>query len=380
MIDERCLLLVFSPSLLWLLNASCPFKFNRLRVFNTQSYFFSPLNVHRRGWSIFIPKMDHFTLPKGKAHLRVPNLTTQAYTRGDGDFEGYPSRMKWKPEEVDGQVSFGGRSPEEVQAFFQSWLFFGCVIEVLAVAHVRVEQADFLDGQYVSTSQLPHFIRKWKRKVDAVGDKATKTNIRHAMKIATILKRVSDFVDRYCLPFPSRSVRSQANGRSPVSDLTWTSIIALGHKLTQAMISFYDIRRTGNRWGASPLLKRRLLSKGWCPMDVERSMSDMGIDGQYYLANLERTETNIFHESCTKHDCTARNVNRDTYKQRHVREKGDCGGAVKVKVDEVVKIIHTPGCVPVFRWDPHRKQLDIASSQMLNRGVSSPPYITISHV
>ncbi|OTB03161.1 hypothetical protein M426DRAFT_180611 [Hypoxylon sp. CI-4A] len=325
--------------------------------------------------------MDHFPLPKGKAHLRVPNLTTEVYTQGDGGFGGYPGRMNWTWGDIEGQNSFGQRSKEDVQAFFQNWLFFGCAIEVLAVGHVKAEQADFLDntGKYVSTRRLPHLIRKWK-KVDRLGGKGSSTHIRRAMKTAGILKRVSDFVDRYCIPYPGRNVRGQGRSQSPVSDLTWTSIIALGHTLTQAMLTYYGIVRTGNHWGASPLLKRRLLANGWCPMDVERSMSDMGIDGHYYLARLNPPEDHISHSNCSKNECAARNVDKDTYEQKHVSKPGDCSGPIMVDLGIVVKIIETPGYVPVFRWDPNKKRLSVAWSQMIGRGVANPPYVTISHV
>lgn len=200
------------------------------------------------------------------------------------------------------------------------------------------------------------------------------------MKTATILKRVSDFVDKSCLPYRGRGIRGQRRSRSPVTQLTWISIIALGHTLTQAMLTFYNICLTGNHWGASPLLKRRLLVKGWCPMDVERSMTDLGIDGHYYLARLKPEEDRIKHDKCTALECTARNVDVKTYKQKHVRQEGDCNGAVKADIDVVVNIINTPGYVPIFRWDKHKKQLRVAWSRMLGRGLSNPPYITISHV
>ena len=51
-------------------------------------------------------------------------------------------------------------------------------------------------------------------------------------------------------------------------------IIGLGNTLIEAMISYYDIRRIGRHWGASPLLKRRLLQNGWCLINVYRSMTD----------------------------------------------------------------------------------------------------------
>jgi len=270
-----------------------------------------------------------------------------------------------------------------VQSFFQNWLYFGCAIEVLAIPGIEVRQSDLLDEtcRFVSTRRLPRLIRRWREKVDQLGGKASRTHIEWAMKTALILKQVSDFVDVYCLPYYGARATARPEGTpSPVSELTWMSIIAMGHTLGEAMIAYYKIVRTGNHWGASRLLKRRLLNKGWCPMDVERSMTDIGIDGHYYLARMERTEANISHKYCSESECTARNVDRDTYQQKHVRRSGDCGGEVKADVPTVVEIIKTPGHVPVFRWDPRRKELEIKSSHMIRRGSSDPPFVAISHV
>ena len=203
------------------------------------------------------------------------------------------------------------------------------------------------------------------------------------MKAALILKRVSDFVDLYCLPYygsrAAAKMQESGDARAPLSELTWMSIIALGHTLTEAMISYYDIRRTGNHWGASPLLKRRLLRKGWCPMDVERSMTDIGIDGHYYLVRTARAEANISHEACTEKECKARDVDKMSCQQRHVQESGDCGGKVTTDIPSVVKIIKT-GNLPVFKWDLMRKQLEVKSSRLVRRGIADPPFVAISHV
>ncbi|KAI1080626.1 hypothetical protein F5B20DRAFT_579873 [Whalleya microplaca] len=329
--------------------------------------------------------MDHFSLPKGKAHLQIPNLTLEAYTCGDGGFENYPARKGWTPEEVAGQNSFGGRSRQEVQSFFQNWLYFGCATEVLAIAGVGMCQSDLLDetGHFLSTRRLPRLIRQWRSNVRRLGGKSTGTHIDWAMKTARILKRVSDFVDSYCLPYygvRAAAVEGLGGAHSPVSELTWVSIIALGHTLGEAMLAYYGIVRTGNNWGASRLLKRHLLDNGWCPMDVERSMTDMGIDGHYYLSQMKRPESHISHAGCTVAECRARNVDKETYRQKHVRETNDCGGAVKADVVSVIQTINLEGHIPVFRWNSREKRLEMESSRMIRRGVSDPPFVTISHV
>ena len=89
--------------------------------------------------------MDHFPLPKDKQHIRVPNATFEEYSHGDGGFLAYPNDKLWSQEELLGERSFGGRSPTSVQAFFQTWLYFGCVIEVLKITGVESTKDDFLD-------------------------------------------------------------------------------------------------------------------------------------------------------------------------------------------------------------------------------------------
>lgn len=293
--------------------------------------------------------------------------------------------MGWSPEHVAGQNSFGGRPPADVEAFFQSWLYFGCAIEVLAISGIAAQPSDLLDAdrRFVSTRQLPFLIRQWRQKVIQINDKNSPVHIEWAMKTALILKKVSSFVDTYCLPYYGPQIaaemRKSRNAKSPLPEKIWISIIALGHTLMEAMISYYDIRRTGNHWGASSMLRNRMLRKGWCPMDVERSLTDMGIDGHYYVAKMPNSEVNISHESCTKDECLARNIDEYTYKQRHVQKEGDCGGMKEVDMTLLIRIIKS-GEVPVFTWESVTKELKINSSRFVKRGVSDPAYIAISHV
>ncbi|GAB1317791.1 Heterokaryon incompatibility domain-containing protein [Madurella fahalii] len=327
--------------------------------------------------------MDHFQIPKGKAHIRIPNLTLGPYARGNGGFEGYPVREHWDEEALAGQ---GGLTTARVQSFFQNWLYFGCAIEVLAVAGVHIEQSDLLDetGSFISTRRLPSFLRQWRHNVRQLGGKATPAHIEQSTKIARILRTVAGYVDQYCIPYyKARNGNDESPmhelGTSPLPELVWLSIIALGHTLFTAMTTYFDIIRTSSHWGASTVLKRRLLRKGWCPRDVDRFMREINVDGHYYLSRMPRLEAHISHEACTEKACTARNVERATYKQKHVCGSNGCQGVVDIDVELVVKIIED-GDVPVVEWDPHKKQLKTRPCRMVGRGVAEPPYLVISHV
>ena len=329
--------------------------------------------------------MDHLLLPKGKGHIRVPNLTYGDYTSGHGSFDGYPARCGWKEEHIEGKDSFGGRSETEIAAFFQSWLYFGCAIEVLAISGVTVQQSDLLDEDrlFVCTHKLPFLLRQWKYRMGKIANKNHPTQIRWAMKTALILRKVSDFVDAYCLPYHGPRITSTTqrsrNTTSPLPEKVWMSIIALGQTLGEATVRFYDIRSTGNHWGASPMLKRRMLSKGWCPMDVERSLTDLGIDGCYYLSKLENLDDARSHGQCSQDQCVAGNIDEDTYQQKHLRDESDCEGMKAVDIGRLMEIVDQ-GAIPVIHWDIATKKLEITSSHTTRRGVSNPPYIALSHV
>ncbi|KAI1370224.1 hypothetical protein F4677DRAFT_369790 [Hypoxylon crocopeplum] len=327
--------------------------------------------------------MDHLALPKGKGHIRIPNLTLVDYTRRDGGFEGYPARSGWSIDDSEGIDSFSGRPTIEVEAFFQTWLYFGFAIEVLAVSGIIIQPSDLLDEErkYVSTRQLPVFLRQWRQR--AIRLKRTDpSHIDSVMKISLILKRVSSFVDTYCLPYYGRrdivALRRAQSSSSPIPENIWVSIIGLGHTLMEAMIRYYDIARLPNHWGASTLLQTRLLRKGWCPMDVERILTDLGIDGHYYISRMLRPDSEISHKNCTRSQCDAQNIDEKNYKQKHVREGCNCN-AREVNTAHLCEIIEH-GEVPVFNWDSGRSELRITSANIVKRGVSQPAYIAIFHV
>jgi len=333
--------------------------------------------------------MDHFTLPEGGTRILVPNTTTEEYTTGDGGFLGYPGRQGWSQEDILGENTFGERSAEDVQAFFQTWLYFGCVIEVLKVPKVECSTTDFLDPdkKYVSTTRLPSKIRKWKRKIQRMKDQKRERRLEKYLKeVNAILTVLSKFVNYYCgtagLPRLDTQLVKSKRMDWPVSEEVSMSIIALGYTLNQAMLTFHGIVRTKNRWGYSTLLKSRMLDAGWCPMDVRRSLTDMGIDGHYYIAafpNLQAKPNSAgkrLHDDCTEDRCVAQDIDEKTYVTQHAEHGCNCDN-VLVDIHHVVKIIEEGG-TPVVTWHEANKELHVETFDEVKSSLT--PYISISHV
>ena len=85
---------------------------------------------------------------------------------------------------------------------------------MFAVHGVEMTQSDLLDktGKFISTRQLLLLIRRWRNKVAQIGNKNNAVHIEGAMKTASILKKVSDFVDLYCLPYYSARTKVNVPG------------------------------------------------------------------------------------------------------------------------------------------------------------------------
>ena len=95
--------------------------------------------------------MDHLVLPEGaKPWIMVAYEGEEEfhYEKDRGNFFEFPKLRGWTDEEVwarprQSENLFGGliegeedktRSPAEIETFFQTWLFFGLIIEVFALS------------------------------------------------------------------------------------------------------------------------------------------------------------------------------------------------------------------------------------------------------
>jgi len=223
--------------------------------------------------------MDHLILPKGaEPYITVPYRCTEHYD--DGDFLTYPERKGWTREHLLGKENFGGRSSAEVEAFFQTWLYFGCLLEILKVAGVQTKAQDFIDDgdelPVVTTKKLPHMLRKWKRRwpklevspsccckryrdivAKGCGQEPCWKNIDHARHSTayhttmTILDEVCRFIDRYCaIDRREYQARQTVITRKswPIATEISISIVALGYTLRAASDHIV------------PLLQRRVIS------------------------------------------------------------------------------------------------------------------------
>jgi hypothetical protein len=160
--------------------------------------------------------MEHFPIPEGATHIRVPYKCTQTY---DGeDFFSYPERKGWTEGHLLGEDHFGGRKDAEVEAFFQTWLYFGTLICVFKLQEIEIDPSDFIttDDQngevFVTTagvlgSKIVEWREKWK-------GNAKHRESKEADTTKKIIKEVSSYTDRYCGIEGRESVGAMRRGDS----------------------------------------------------------------------------------------------------------------------------------------------------------------------
>jgi hypothetical protein len=340
--------------------------------------------------------MDHLVLPPGQKHIEITyNAREKGYYDHKG-FKDYPVRQGYSQQELRGANEFGGRNAEDVKQFFQTWLFFGLIIEFFAAFGIKVATGQFLrpDGaggkhHIVDTSKLPELLaglkRSWTKKQHQPTEKA----------VAELLTITQDILDRFCTYVPESSI-SLAVSRSswPVADRVSTSIMALCSTLREATADILDIMATfdmGKGTATSSLLRSRLNQK-WCKYDVAVAMDKFETDGHYYLAYGpgQSEEYLEAHSRCTEDGCVFVMDERG-YLTRHAPEfhKPGCedhigwGGQLGPErtmhnwIDAVCQIIDRDA-TPYSLWvAQYRKTWSV---EYHTTGKRKPPYVAISHM
>ena len=368
--------------------------------------------------------MDHLLLPEGIKPWIVIAYDGQEEDyyekqQGKGFFD-FPKRLGWVDEEVWAQPKadedlMGGvvesedekhREPWEVEKFFQTWLFFGLIIEVFTLSGISVSTDDFLvpfaqktihkpqKSHIVTTTKLPSMIVQWREKHQASRDTKIFDDV---MKL---LDHVGKILDHHCASGKDhRSIHQYGKVLWPVKDETTTSIIAVASTLRKAARLIYNPSGKSERWPVtnSKLLYLRIQRK-WCKSDAAMIMEDFDIDGQYYIAAADSHSLDSLdgHYSCTDHSCEAK-ISDGTYVTKHVDAcSGDdyepvpnfvgqvypSYGKTPQSLREAIIDIMDARHLPFLRWDSEQHGLATYGHEedSYAEDNKTPPYVAISHV
>jgi hypothetical protein len=355
--------------------------------------------------------MDYILIPKKAQHIAVPYKCTELYD--EDDFMTYPDRKRWTAAQIRGENGYGGRKLE-VESFVQTWLYFGCLLEVFKIGGIHVTTEDFVDRErgVVTAKKLPSLFVEWRKRwpkptpsrkcncghyinpfeVKCRAKRCWKT-FKHGRfspeyhSIKSILEEVCQTIGHYChsegvAGKPRAIVHVPSPEETPIAPEIVTSIVALGYTLHTAILDIYDIPSHQWRchWGGTPLL-RRLLKTKWCPLQVTSMMTELAIDGHYYLTTIPgppEAERQT-HANCTDEQCVAKGIDEATYVTKHITGK-ECCDHISVP-DELFEIVGRKGA-PIVSWvqetDDQKFRLTVTEHNVKNN--KTPKYIAISHV
>lgn len=340
--------------------------------------------------------MEHYLAPEGTEPIDIPYIGSLEYD--GGDFLTYPQRKGWSENELNGEQSFGNRSPAEVEAFFQAWLYFGCLISVFAVIGVEVKTSDFIREtdtreKFITTSQLTRLLQGWVDKEMLKEEFEKQLHSEHPQdldeliaaislrenskkSIDAIVHRVEYFVQKYCSAEAQERAETFKNAPPfwPISPRIAMSIMAVAEPLSRVAGKIYDGSGLAmGKWGSSSFLNERMQDAGWCPREIPIFDINTSIDSAYYFASYQCPDRMFHHEECTKQQCHAKNVDVSRYQTRHVTEECDC--AFEPAPEEVKKLVKA-NQIPIVSWRDGKLTVEKYDDQ----AEVKTKYVAISHV
>ncbi|KIA75696.1 hypothetical protein HK57_00512 [Aspergillus ustus] len=362
--------------------------------------------------------MEHLPLPSGARHfITAPYEAPEGTWYKNEGFLAFPAQHGWSEENLrggddlcredrddpEGFYQHSKKKLENVERFFQTWLFFGLAIDVLAVGDVKATTETFLKprgitkARIVDTSSLPALLVRWEANMKRNGASASTF-----LDLNARFERAAEILDRFCrITDPGEHLPLETNKPRPwpVRDEIATTLIALVSTLRQAAL-----RACGEGTGIDPtspwpaharsrILARRLQRKA-CVADVTTMLKQLPVDGHYFLAaspGLDSEELD-HHAECVRAHCLY-DYDENMYVTRHTNDKYHLGDSCPDSVEyggqlgperglegwvDAVHHILDKGAAPIALWVKGLKKL--WSVEYHFEGRRRPDYVAISHV
>lgn len=360
--------------------------------------------------------VDHLHLPAQLAHpLPVIPYVVRSDPKNAYDglgFSTFPERRGFDKDLLL-RGDFGGRSDADLNEFFQSWLFFGMLHEVMTTAGESVDLADFVkmndngqsvittlplrkhllnwrerelrDGRSLLWGLLSLFRTPWYDRLRIVDDclveaiKFTRTLLSPCALSSLPPARRPALLPEICLSIiilgstldrAKNAVVPAYVGDQAISNIGSDAL--LGQGLLSGQMPYMP--RDTMSWGPAAYTIGKLQERRWCPMEVEM-LKELSDEGMYYISQMKRPQLSNCkgHEDCTRSKCVAYQVDDESYRSQH---RNGCNGCddISFRTAEVAEVV-LRGQIPLIMVEKKG-----SSFHPLLHYTDGNAYIAISHV
>ncbi|MCJ1323578.1 hypothetical protein MMC10_000239 [Thelotrema lepadinum] len=322
--------------------------------------------------------MDHLPLPQSPKYppLEIPFLGL-GYL--GGDFLDYDQRQGITYADLFSTSSPSKRA-DRVASFFQSWLFFGLIDNVLDTSiptetFLREDLSQNSEHRILlSTAKLPSLVLAWAQHEYAAqrrkGDERKRYESRRKHVFACLMK-ANDVIYRI--------VR-------PLSIEQYLSLMGIGEYLTavsMVMDPSFDAKSVpldrAPVTGISDIFSQRMRDSRWCPSQIA-AVRAMGSVAALSFASQLKGVRGGEHRECTEFKCVDYQVDEHTYETLHARETchgGDCHHMLACQKQMLDILRRSERSIPLIYFEENSLKV---SEIKIQDSVTAGPYVAISHV
>lgn len=298
----------------------------------------------------------------------------------------YPSRRKDSVPALHAVGLFPGRlspshqrqlallSKQELESFYQNWLHFGLIHEILGSLYAPEDfiytcEDDSGCTKAVSTSKVIPALEDWVACVQAgrVDPSVTYAHVAQCL----------------CLAHAALAIQAVHSNFDPNIKL---SLVSLGQTFTYAVNKAFNItdpvrdNKCPFTWCLlidDDYWKGRLLPNGWCLTEVKLLLeATLSLQTLHFLACIDKTDAGQSHQGCDTQQCMVYQNDLGKYQTQHVSKDCDCE-ELSVDPEALYNILRTKA-LPLIRVRPSQTLRELSVDIVASRPTSR--YVAISHV
>ncbi|KAF3927907.1 hypothetical protein ABW20_dc0106548 [Dactylellina cionopaga] len=344
--------------------------------------------------------MEHFRIPPGGRHLTIPCYCPESQI--DVSFCDYPESRGWTLDDLLGVRNFNNRTPQEIESFFQDWLYFSFLSNILKIVDIPFKKSNFIkktaSGEYILTTakilkilepwsnsqNIPVKRNEWDDDDDSDSEGGPRPPESRLDELNEVFQEVYPWIYRYCNHQRDKFSPEFSSGarKWPMSDEVCMSIVALGHTLVDYCNGSIDSDHGEvplDDWGSSHFLNAKLRAQGWCFGDIELIDQDGHLPCSYYFSYIPGPRKSGDHSKCTRTTCIAATVVVGEYKTKHVEADCKCKFFGVEGMEELIAKgkDDMDGSIPLVIWRKDKLSGELQEYNVHSRDI---PYVAMSHM